>query len=310
MATSGWTLTDAPRLDGRTAVVTGANSGIGLETARGLASRGARVVMACRNLDTAEQAREDILADDRSAKVEIVGLDLGSLDSVRAAAAEISDRIEVLDILVNNAGVMRAERDLTPEGFEMDFGTNFLGHHALTGLLFDRLSQVDGRVVTVGSKVHRAGQVDFSDLRMDRTFSAPAAYSRAKLAQMVWAVELQRRLVRRPGRAMSLMAHPGATRTGVMRDQNRFLVWAFTSPKMRRVLEPIVQDADRGALPTLRAATDPGALGGQYYGPGNPMGFTGSPVLVAPSGRANDAALAARLWDLAEESTGVKFDFS
>ncbi|MCX2753677.1 MULTISPECIES: oxidoreductase [unclassified Gordonia (in: high G+C Gram-positive bacteria)] len=306
---SGWTLADAPPQTGRVAVVTGANSGIGREIALGLATLGARVVLACRNPQTSAEARDDIVGKVPGAELELVDLDLASLNSVHDAAAEIRRRHPRLDLLVNNAGVMRARRELTPDGFEMDFGTNYLGHYALTGLLTDRLLAADSaRVVTVGSHVHRAGSIDFADLPMDRSFSTAAAYARAKLAQMLFAMELDRRMRSAEVSAISLAAHPGGTRTGVMREQSRFLQWAYHAPSLRWLTDRFIMDPPDGALPVLRAATDPKAQGGDYYGPVGSLGLVGPPVLVEPSVKANDRDVAARLWDIGAELTGVTID--
>ncbi|WP_374612939.1 oxidoreductase [Gordonia sp. (in: high G+C Gram-positive bacteria)] len=306
---SGWTLADAPPQTGRVAVVTGANSGIGREIALGLATLGARVVLACRNPQTSAEGRDDIVGKVPGAELELVDLDLASLNSVHDAAAEIRRRHPRLDLLVNNAGVMRARRELTPDGFEMDFGTNYLGHYALTGLLTDRLLAADSaRVVTVGSHVHRAGSIDFADLPMDRSFSTAAAYSRAKLAQMLFAMELDRRMRSAEVSAISLAAHPGGTRTGVMREQSRFLQWAYHAPSLRWLTDRFIMDPPDGALPVLRAATDPKAQGGDYYGPVGSLGLVGPPVLVEPSVKAKDRDVAARLWDIGAELTGVTID--
>ncbi|MCZ4534790.1 oxidoreductase [Gordonia terrae] len=306
---SGWTLADAPPQTGRVAVVTGANSGIGREIALGLATLGARVVLACRNPQTSAEARDDIVGKVPGAELELVDLDLASLNSAHDAAAEIRRRHPRLDLLVNNAGVMRARRELTPDGFEMDFGTNYLGHYALTGLLTDRLLAADSaRAVTVGSHVHRAGSIDFADLPMDRSFSTAAAYSRAKLAQMLFAMELDRRMRSAEVSAISLAAHPGGTRTGVMREQSRFLQWAYHAPSLRWLTDRFIMDPPDGALPVLRAATDPKAQGGDYYGPVGSLGLVGPPVLVEPSVKAKDRDVAARLWDIGAELTGVTID--
>ena len=315
---AGWTSADAPRLDGRTAVVTGANSGLGLKTARALARLGATVVLACRNLDAATIAAEDITATDHDADLAIVRLDLSDLAAVREAADTIRADHRQVDILVNNAGVMSKARSFTADGFELDFGTNFLGHYALTGLLLDRINfsrgersdgRCGGRVVTVTSAAHRKGSIDFDDLPMDHNYSVPAAYARSKLAELMFAIELQRRLAAAGMPGASLAAHPGASYSGVMRDQSKILNWAFTSPRMRWLLNLFVQEPDRGALPAPRAATDPAAFGGQFYGPSGRLEATGSPVLVSPADRAVDSAVAQRLWDVAEELTGVRYSF-
>ncbi|MFE0750949.1 oxidoreductase [Gordonia sp. NPDC058843] len=306
---SGWTLADAPPQTGRLAVVTGANSGIGREIALGLATLGARVVLACRNPQNAAEAHDYIAGKVPGAELETVDLDLASLDSVRTAAGEISRRHTRIDVLVNNAGVMRARRELTPDGFEMDFGTNYLGHYALTGLLTGRLLAADAaRVVTVGSHVHRAGTIDFGDLTMERTFSTAGAYSRSKLAQMMFALELDRRMRSAEVSAISLACHPGGTRTGVMREQSKFLQWAYHAPSLRWLTDRFIMDPPDGALPVLRAAADPKAQGGEYYGPVGSLGLVGRPVLVEPAVKAKDLAVAARLWDIGAELTGVTID--
>lgn len=309
MGRNRWTLLDAPSQRGRVAVVTGANSGIGLETARQLALLGAHVVLACRNPDSAVAARDDIASTVPGALLDTVRVDLSDLSSVRECADTLISRYPVIDILVNNAGLMRQRRELTVDGFEMDFGTNFLGHFALTGQLFDALSAApEGRVVTVGSKAYRAGSIDFDDLSMERSFSAAGAYSRAKLAQLVFAVELQRRLARGAGGSpISVAAHPGATQSGVMRDQAAILQWLFTTPSLRMVRRTFIMEAAGGGLVSVRAATDPAALGGQYYGPGGTFGFSGPPVLGTLTDQVTDPVLGQRLWETAEKLTGVNY---
>lgn len=304
-----WSLSDAPSQTGRTAIVTGANSGIGREIARSLAGLGARVVLACRNPDAADQACTDIVDTVPDADIAIVRLDLSDLSSVRAAADELGALCPRIDLLVENAGVMRGIRELTVDGFELDFGTNFLGHFALTGLLFPRVLAAEaGRVVTVGSAAHRHGVIDFDDLTMARDFNTAAAYSRSKLAQLIFAAELQRRLDAAGLDApMSVAAHPGASETGVMRDSH-LLGWLLGTPSLRALRRLIVMEPAGGALPVVRAATDPDAVGGGYFGPGRPMHLTGAPVPAVWSHKVNDVALGARLWHTAEELTGVRFD--
>ncbi|MDL9938737.1 oxidoreductase [Gordonia sp. ABSL1-1] len=311
MPKSGWTLADAPPQTARLAIVTGANSGIGLAAAQGLATLGARVVLACRNGDSAVGARATIVDAVPGAEIEIVGLDLSDLGSVRRAATEIGERFGPVDILVNNAGVMRADRELTVDGFEADLGTNFLGHFALTGLLLEQISASSrGRVVTVGSQAHRAGAIDFDDLRMDRGFTTSAAYARSKLAQMIAAFEFDRRLSAAGSTVSSLVAHPGGTRTGVMREQNRFLQWAYHASSLRWLTDRFIMDPPEGALSVLRAGTDPHATGGQYYGPTARLGLAGPPVVAVPAAKAYDTVVAGRLWDVAEELTGVTYRFA
>ncbi|MEE4023565.1 oxidoreductase [Gordonia sp. PKS22-38] len=311
MSKDGWGPAQAPPMGGRMVVVTGANSGIGLETVRHLVTLGAHVVMACRNVDSAAAARADVLASAPDGQVDIVQTDLSDLSSVHKAADEIALSHPVVDVLINNAGVMAGRREMTVDGFEMDFGTNVLGHFALTGLLLEKLLAADaGRVVTVGSNAHRGGVVDFDDLTMARGFSTSRAYSRSKFAQLVFAWQLQRQLTAAGHtNPISLAAHPGATHSGVMRDSGRMLSWLFTTPTLHRVRSTFIMEAPQGALPSVRAATDPDARGGQYYGPSGPMEFSGAPVLVRPSPRVQDPALGRRLWEVAQALTGVRYPF-
>ncbi len=299
-------MADAPSQRGRLAIVTGANSGIGLETARALAGLGARVVMACRNLESAQAAADEIRGTCPDAALDIVGLDLSSQQSVRAAASEIREKFGRIDLLIANAGVLAPTAGVTEDGFEIDFGTNFLGHFTLIGNVIDLMAP-GGRIVTVGSVAHRRGVIDFDDFAPRADFPMSRAYPRSKLAQMIFAVELQRRLQAHGRDVASLIAHPGAARTGVMRGHNRFLQWGFHSPKTRPLVRLFIQEPPDGALPTIRAATDPEACGGQYYGPSGRMQLTGDPVIVHAKPIVVDATTGARLWETAEQMTGVEY---
>jgi NAD(P)-dependent dehydrogenase (short-subunit alcohol dehydrogenase family) len=295
MAERGWTTADVPDLTGRTAVVTGGNSGLGLEVARVLAQRGAQVTIACRDMDKAQRAADSI----RDAS--IVSLDLGSLESVREAAAALSTEYEKLDLLVNNAGVMMTPYLGTKDGFELQFGVNHLGPFAFTGLLMDRLLAAPAaRIVTVSSNLHRRGIINFNDLSSALHYDRTAAYGRSKLANLLFAYELQRRLEASGAAAVSLAAHPGYARTGLTRH---------LPPLMQtgsRLVEPVIaQSAAMGALPILRAATDPTALGGSYYGPGGLFELKGSPRVVKSNRSSYDGAIAGRLWSESEQLTGV-----
>ncbi|MFT4126590.1 MAG: oxidoreductase [Gordonia sp. (in: high G+C Gram-positive bacteria)] len=308
MARTGWSLRDAPSQAGRVAVVTGANSGIGRETARQLAGLGAHVVLACRNPLAADEARDDIAATVPGASLEVVRLDLGDQSSVADCADTLRSAHPAIDLLINNAGVMRRHRELTVDGFEADFGTNFLGHFALTARLLPALTAApSARVVTVGSKASGVGGIAFDDLPMDRSFSAARAYSRSKLAQMVFAVELQRRLDRHDENLISVGAHPGATQSGVMRDQSAWLQWLFTARSLRWLRRTFIMAAPDGALVTVRAATDEAAVGAQYYGPRGLTGFSGPPVAVGFPAAAGDPVLGEKLWETAEKMTGLSF---
>jgi NAD(P)-dependent dehydrogenase (short-subunit alcohol dehydrogenase family) len=299
-----WSAEDVPGQHGRIAVVTGANTGIGFETAKVLAERGATVVLAVRDVDKGKQAVARIAAAAPGADVTVQRLDLTSLDSVRAAADELRVGHARIDLLINNAGVMYPPKSTTLDGFELQLGTNHLGHFAFTGLLLDRLLPVEGsRVVTVSSIAHRIqARVDFEDLQWERRpYSRVAAYGQSKLANLLFTYELQHRLADR-GSSVAVAAHPGIAATELMRNSPAFGRTVVT------MISPLIsQSADRGALPTLRAATDPGVRGGEYYGPDGFRGLKGHPVRTESGGRSHDAELQRRLWAVSEELTGVSF---
>jgi NAD(P)-dependent dehydrogenase (short-subunit alcohol dehydrogenase family) len=293
-----WTEQHIPDQHGRVAIVTGANTGLGFETARMLAEHGAAVVLAVRDVEKGTQAANRIAGD-----VTVQALDLTSLESVRSTAAELRAAHPRIDLLINNAGVMYTPKQTTADGFELQFGTNHLGHFALTGLLLDRLLPIPGsRVVTVSSTGHRIrAAIHFDDLQWEHSYSRVAAYGQAKLANLMFTYELQRRLASL-GTTVAVAAHPGVSNTELTRN----------APAALRVplswLAPLLtQRAEMGALPTLRAATDPTAIGGQYYGPGNRGEVRGYPKLVASSPDSHDQATQQRLWAVSEELTGVTF---
>ncbi len=291
-----WTERNVPDQSGRVAVVTGANTGLGFETARALADHGASVVLAVRNVEKGKQAAARMTGD-----VTVQALDLTSLESVRNAAAGVRATHQRIDLLVNNAGVMYNPKQTTDDGFEMQFGTNHLGHFAFTGLLLDLLLPVPGsRVVTVSSVGHRIGAaIHFDDLQWERSYNRVAAYAQSKLANLMFTYELQRRLAPH-GTTTAVAAHPGMSDTELARNSPAAIRLPLTW------FAPLItQKATKGALPTLRAATDPAVLGGQYYGP---SGVTrGHPRLVASSPQSYDVAIQKRLWDVSEDLTGVKF---
>jgi len=297
-----WTAADIPDQTGRVAVITGANTGLGYETAAALADHGARVVLAVRNLDKGKDAAARITAQSPHADVALQELDLTSLESVRAAAEQLRSAHDRIDLLINNAGVMWTPKSTTKDGFELQFGTNHLGHFAFTGLLLDRLLPVAGsRVVTVSSMGHRIrADIHFDDLQWERGYSRVGAYGQAKLANLLFTYELQRRLAPQ-GTTIAVAAHPGGSRTELIRNLPR---WATA---VLPIAEPLFQGADMGALPTLRAATDPGVLGGQYYGPDGFGEQRGYPKVVASSAKSHDVDVQRRLWTVSEELTGVVY---
>lgn len=303
-----WSTSDIPDQSGRTIVVTGANSGIGLEAALALAGAGAHVVMACRNEAKAADAVERIRAAHPSASLEVVLLDLSSQASVKDAASAIGARHERLDVLIDNAGVMAIPRRVTDDGWEMQLATNHLGHFSLTGLLLDRLLATDGsRVVVVTSYVHHGGRIRFDDLHGERTYRRWRAYAQSKLANALFAFELQRRLARADAPTITVAAHPGYAATelqGVGPRMSGSKLMEVGSSVANRLF---AQSAAAGALPTVYAATDPRIAGGELVGPSGFRQQRGAPTLVAPSKRASDVELAERLWAVSEELTGVTY---
>jgi NAD(P)-dependent dehydrogenase (short-subunit alcohol dehydrogenase family) len=314
-----WTAADVPDQAGRVAVVTGASGGIGLATAAVLAARGAEVVLACRDMAKASRAADWIRAMSTGTargggtvgawpgSVRVVRLDLASLASVREAADEIRSGYPMLDLLINNAAVMLPPYQQTPDGFELTFGTNHLGHFALTGLLLDRLLAGRGaRIVTVSSVSHWEGRMHFDDLQFERGYDGHQAYGQSKLANLLFSYELHARLTGLGGDTISLAAHPGVVRTELWRT-SPFLGRAVISRWAWLINFWAVQDAPQGALPSLRAAVDPAARGGLYYGPSGRKQYRGYPVPVESSARSHDTADGRRLWDISERLTGVSY---
>jgi NAD(P)-dependent dehydrogenase (short-subunit alcohol dehydrogenase family) len=299
-----WTADQIPDQSGRTAIVTGANSGLGLVAARELARNGARVVIAARNLEKAGEAREQIEAGTPGVSVDVEELDLADLDSVRSFAERFHTKGGGLDLLINNAGVMAAPRRETADGFELHFGTNHLGHFALSARLIGEMDgRADARVVTVSSGAHRGGRIDFDDLNWERRYSRWRAYCRSKLANLLFALELDRRLRAAGSPIKSVAAHPGYAATNLQ---------SAAAPTFDRLVmmvtnKLLAQSAEMGALPILYAATSPDAASGMYIGPDGLAEQRGYPRPVGMSTAARDPELAARLWQVSEQLTGVKF---
>ena len=304
-----WTEADVPVQRGRTAVITGANTGLGFETARVLAAHGAQVVLACRDLGQAKEAAVRILSGSPAAAevvpadLHAVRLDLASLASVREAAEEIAAAYGPVDLLINNAGVMMTPFRRTADGFELQLGVNHLGHFALTGLLLGRMLGREGsRVVTVSSNGHKSGRIDFDDLQSQRRYRRMAAYYQSKLANLMFTYELQRRLAAAQAQTQAFAAHPGKARTKLIRYLPAWMRWEDLV-----IEQPLGQSAAMGARATLRAAADPAACGGEYYGPGGRGELRGHPRLVASSERARDVEAQQRLWRESERLTGVSY---
>ena len=307
---TAWTERDIPDLGGRTAVVTGANSGLGYQTSRQLAAHGARVVLACRDRGRGEDAIRRLRAEVPGAEVELAGLDLADLASIRGfAAAYRNGGSHVLDILVNNAGIMAIPRRTTSDGFEMQLGTNFLGHFALTGLLLPALLAGDrSRVVTLSSIAALPGRISFDNLQGTRRYQRWLAYCQSKLADLLFALELARRIDRAGLRLISAAAHPGYAATNLQTAAPRMEGNRIAEVVMAAANRVLAQSDRQGALPSLYAATAPEVVNGGFYGPDGLGGMRGTPRRLQPFPSARNPQTARRLWAVAESLTGVGFD--
>ena len=301
----GWSTSDIPDQRGRVALVTGANSGLGLETARALVTRGATVILACRSLERAEAARLELTASD-GGSVEVLQLDLADLRAVAAAAAQLSHEQNRLDLLINNAGIMAIPRQLSADGFERQFATNHLGHFALTQALLPLLLETPGsRVVTVTSGAQHFGRIAFEDLQGERRYDRWRAYCQSKLANTLFALELHKRLQTLGSGTLSLAAHPGLARTqlqptSVAASGRRWEAVAY------RLMDPLFQSAAMGALPQLFAATAPEAEAGVFYGPGGLANLKGHPKPCRMPPAALDADACARLWEVSAAAVSLQ----
>lgn len=293
-----WKAQDIPDQTGRVAIVTGSNSGIGFETARELARKGATVVLACRSESRGREAVARIRAEQPQADVQFRALDLADLDQVSVFAEDFLADFDRLDLLINNAGVMMPPASKTKQGFELQFGVNHLGHFALTGHLIERLNTTPGsRVVVVSSLAHRQGKMNFDDLDFEAGYRSMAAYGQSKLSNLLFARELQRRLEAAGATVQVTAAHPGWTVTNLQQHTGLF-----------RMLNPLFgMRAPQGALPTLYAATAPEAENGGYYGPGGLTEMRGYPRPARTTSDVDDRQQAARLWEVSERRTGVQY---
>jgi len=305
MTDRNWTPAAIPDLAGRTFVVTGANSGLGLATTRHLAAHGAHVVLAVRDLAKGNRAAAEISDAQPGASLDVRRLDLADLDSVRAFAAGVHASGLPVDVLVNNAGVMAPPRALSPQGHEVQFAGNHLGHFALTGLLLDLLrAGRDPRVVTVSSALHRGARIHFDDLTGARSYAPMRYYGQSKFANVLFALELDRRLRAAGSPVRSLLAHPGYTATNLQTTGPRGL-----NQMLARVGNRLIaQGVDMGASPQLYAATAADVESGQFFGPGGWRELRGYPTVVQPDPAAADPETARRLWQLSEKLTGVRYD--
>ncbi len=304
-----WTEADIPDQSGRVALITGANSGIGFEAARALAEHGATVVLACRSRAKADEAVAAIANSAPAADVSVLELDLADLDEVTVAAATFLSTHDRLDLLVNNAGLMAIPRQTTVQGYEMQLGVNHLAHFALTGRLLDRLLATPAsRVVSISSQGHRPGRIAFDDLQSERSYGPWKAYFQSKLANLLFIAELQRRLVAADSSTLALAAHPGGSRTNLGHENPGGIVNTLGHAGRPLIERLFLQSAAMGALPTLRAATDPAVVGGEYFGPDGLGEQRGHPQRRGPvTPRPRTSSTARRLWEVSEELTGVRY---
>jgi NAD(P)-dependent dehydrogenase (short-subunit alcohol dehydrogenase family) len=305
-----WSMADIPDLSGKTFVVTGANGGLGSETTKGIASKGANVVMACRTEAKAKDAIARLSKDVDPELLEFAPLDLADLDSVETFAKWVEEHHPKIDGLINNAGVMALPFRKTKQGFEMQMGTNHFGHFALTGRLLPRLREADhARIVTVSSNVHQIGKIHFDDLDWEDGYSKWPAYGQSKLANLLFTYELQRRLDAAKLDIISVAAHPGYSNTDLQTSGPKMTGSKLGARIMGFASKVAGQDPASGALPTLYAATAPGVEGGAYFGPSK-LELWGPPKRVESNARSHDEAVAKRLWEVSEQRTGVTYDFS
>jgi NAD(P)-dependent dehydrogenase (short-subunit alcohol dehydrogenase family) len=303
-----WSIQDIPNLSGKIAVVTGANSGTGYEVSKAIASKRSQVIMACRSVEKGELAAAKIREEFPDSSLKVMALDLADLSSINSFSKEFLANYEALHILCNNAGVMQTPDLKTADGFELQLGTNHLGHFALTGLLLDLLMKTsDSRIVTVSSGAHRFGNIHFDDLMLEKSYGSAKAYSQSKLANLLFAYELQRRLENNGSSAISVAAHPGFSSTNLQltgpgMGGRKLWVWLY------RLIRPfLAQSAEMGSLPILYAAIAEQVRGGDYFGPRGFVGMRGHPKKVESNEASHDKDAAKKLWDISTELTKVKY---
>lgn len=305
---SQWTTNNITNLEGKVIIITGGNSGLGFESAKALCEKNAEVILACRSREKTNNAVQEILSIQPKAKVSGLSLDLQDLASIDAFSTNFSKKFSQLDVLMNNAGIMNTPYSLTKDGFESQLGTNHFGHFALTANLLSILNNTPGsRVVTVSSAGHRAGTMNFKDLMFNdgKDYSAIKAYGRSKLANLLFAYELQRRFDQHNIDCKSIAAHPGASQTNLGRHIEDALVFKIFNP----ILSRIIQQADQGALPQLRASVDTRLRGGEFFGPDGIFEMSGHPILVQSNKASHNKTDAKALWTISERLTNRKFEF-
>lgn len=293
-----------PSQKGRIALITGANAGLGLETAKWFALKEIKVVMACRNLKKGEEARQIILQDIPTAELEVMELDLSSLESIRSFSGKFLSKYDQLDLLVNNAGIMVPPLMRTKEGFEIQFGVNHLGHFLLTNLLMPVITKTNNsRVVVLSSGAHRSGKINFNDLNWEKDYSKFGAYSQSKLANLMFALDLNQKLESSNHSTIAVAAHPGVARTSLGRHFNKIIYFL-----MLPLFYLITHSAKKGALPTVMAALDPDVKGGEYFGPQGRREMKGPPGRAEIADQTLDQEVRNKLWTVSEELTGQQFE--
>lgn len=307
MSKQVWDIRNMPDLPGKVIIVTGGNSGLGYESVKAFAEKGAQVILASRSADRGEEARASILGDVPKGKIEVMTLDMADLSSVKAFSQEFKKKHDRLDVLMNNAGIMTTPYFRTRDGFEGQMGTNHIGHFALTAHLMDLLKRTKGaRVVNVSSNAHKAGTMDFDNLLFEegKGYSPMKAYGRSKLSNLLFTYELQRWFDKNGIEAIAVAAHPGFSETNLVRYIDKKVAYRIFKP----LVSLMAQSAAMGALPQIRAAVDPEVTGGEYYGPSGMGEMKGYPVRVKSNGKTHDREDARRLWEVSEELTGVKIE--
>jgi len=302
-----WTTENIPDLTGKIIIVTGGNSGLGYESVKAFAAKGAEVVLASRSLEKGEEAKNEILQALPDAKIQVLELDLGDLKSIRSFASTVKQQFSKLDVLLNNAGIMMTPYFTTKDGFEGQNGVNHLGHFALTGWLMDLILKTKGaRIVNVSSGAHKRGEMDFSNLLFEngRDYAPMKAYGRSKLANLLFTYELQRKLKAAKADAIAVAAHPGVATTNLARYVEGKFLFKVLSP----LFKLMAQDQAMGALPQIRASVDPAVKGSDYYGPDGRHEYKGYPVVVPSNEASHNPEDAAKLWEESEKLTGVRFE--
>lgn len=295
-----------PSQKGRIALITGANSGLGKETTKWFAKKDIKVIMACRNVEKGEQVKAEILKEIPSAEIDVMQVDLASLDSIRVFATEFKAKYDQLDLLINNAGIMVPPLMSTKEGFEIQFGVNHLGHFLLTNLLLDVVTKTkDSRIVVLSSGAHRSGKIMFNDINWEKSYSKFQAYAQSKLANLMFALDLNEKLKSAGKSTIAVAAHPGVARTNLGRHFNKILYFL-----MLPLFYAITHSAAKGALPTVMAALDPNVKGGDYYGPQSKREMKGPPGPASIAPQTLDRDVRDKLWAISEELTGEKFEVS